>query len=130
MLRRLQSKSSSIDPKETLALIIHTDNLEKEISAGTTYFDCFKGAERRRTEIACMCFAGQIFSGTLFAYNSTYFFQQIGLSTNVTYKVGYLLPPFPFLTIVNAQTVERWRYWHGVVCDAPKLVLLNATLWS
>ncbi|OBT43083.1 hypothetical protein VE00_05486 [Pseudogymnoascus sp. WSF 3629] len=88
VLRRLQSKSCSTDPKETLALIVHTDNLEKEITAGTTYFDCFRGVERRRTEIACVCFAGQIFSGTLFAYNSTYFFQQIGLSTVATYKMN------------------------------------------
>jgi hypothetical protein len=130
VLRRLQSKSCSTDPKETLALIVHTDNLEKEITAGTTYFDCFRGVERRRTEIACVCFAGQIFSGTLFAYNSTYFFQQIGLSTVATYKVRYRLPPFPLLTMVNAQTDERRRYRHGIVCDPLKLVLLNATLWS
>lgn len=118
------------DPKEALAIIIHTDNLEKEITAGTSYFDCFRGAERRRTEIACMCFAGQIFSGTLFAYNSTYFFQQIGLNTVATYKVRYRLPPFSLLTMVNTQTDERRRYRHGIVCDPLKLVLLNATLWS
>lgn len=57
-LRRLQRASSSIDPKQTLATIVHTNNLEIELSAGTSYSDCFKGTERRRTEIACVVFAG------------------------------------------------------------------------
>ena len=86
-LRRLQRKSAPIDPKNTLATIIHTNSLELELSAGTSYLDCFRGIERRRTEIACMVFAGQVLSGANFAYNSTYFFQQVGISTSVTYNV-------------------------------------------
>jgi SP family general alpha glucoside:H+ symporter-like MFS transporter len=85
-LRRLQRKSAPIDPKQTLASIIYTNNLEQELSTGTSYWDCFKGSEMRRTEIACMVFLGQITVGLCFAYNSTYFFQQIGLSTSQTYK--------------------------------------------
>ena len=69
-LRRLQSKSAThIDPKLTLAEIIYTNNLEEQLSVGTSYWDCFKGFELRRTEIACVCFAGQILSGLVFAYN-------------------------------------------------------------
>lgn len=88
-LRRLQRKSAPIDPKNTLATIIHTNSLELEISSGTSYFDCFRGVERRRTEIACMVFAGQVLSGANFAYNSTYFFQQVGVSTKTTYNVWF-----------------------------------------
>lgn len=88
-LRRLQRKSASINPKNTLATIIHTNALELEISSGTSYLDCFRGIERRRTEIACMAFAGQVLSGANFAYNSTYFFQQVGVSTKTTYNVWF-----------------------------------------
>ncbi|KAK9242915.1 hypothetical protein V1506DRAFT_494758 [Lipomyces tetrasporus] len=87
-LRRLQSKKANIDPKQTLATIVHTNKLEQELSVGTSYWDCFKGFERRRTEIACVAFAGQITSGICFAYNSTYFFQQVGLTTAQTYKLN------------------------------------------
>jgi SP family general alpha glucoside:H+ symporter-like MFS transporter len=87
-LRRLQSKSANIDIKDTLATIVHTNQLEVQLAAGTSYWDCFRGTELRRTEIACMAFAGQIFTGLNFAYNSTYFFQQVGLSTNATYKLN------------------------------------------
>ena len=69
-LRRLQGKKAiNINPKRTLATIVYTNNLEEQLSVGTSYWDCFKGFELRRTEIACMCFAGQILSGICFAYN-------------------------------------------------------------
>ncbi|KAL2672186.1 hypothetical protein Neosp_012887 [[Neocosmospora] mangrovei] len=57
-------------------------------SVGASYWDCFEGFKLRRTEIACMVFAGQIFTGLNFAYNSTYFFQQIGLDPTTTYHLN------------------------------------------
>ena len=50
-IRRLQQKSAGLDPKDTLATIVYTNNLEESLSVGTTYWDCFKGFERRRTEV-------------------------------------------------------------------------------
>lgn len=87
-LQRLQTKSCTISVKDTLAAIIHTNQLEVQISEGTSYWDCFRGVELRRTEIACIAFAGQVLSGGNFAYNSTYFFQQVGLPTNIIYKLN------------------------------------------
>lgn len=88
-LRRLQSsKATNTNPKNTLATIIHTDNFEKSKSIGTSYLDCIKGPELRRTEIACMAFAGQILCGINFAYNSSYFFENVGLSTSTTYSLS------------------------------------------
>lgn len=87
-LRRLQRASAPINPKDTLATIICTNDLEEQLSVGTTYWDCFRGFELRRTEIACMCFAGQVLSGSSFAYNSSYFFSQLGLSTDKLYKLN------------------------------------------
>lgn len=87
-LRRLQGKKAThIDPKQTLSTIVYTNNLEEQLSVGTSYWDCFKGFELRRTEIACMCFAGQILSGISFAYNSSYFFEAVGLGTSTTYSL-------------------------------------------
>lgn len=52
-LIRLSSKNEIVNPEETVAMMIHTNELEKEISAGTSYFDCFRGIDLRRTEVAC-----------------------------------------------------------------------------
>ena len=87
-LRRLQSTDDdNVDPQRTLATIIYTNNLEQQLQVGTSYWDCFKGTELRRTEIACVVFAGQILSGIAFAYNSSYFFSQMELGTSTTYSL-------------------------------------------
>ena len=87
-LRRLQNRKAKINPRNTLATIIHTDNFEKMHSAGTRYLDCFKGPELRRTEIACMVLTGQILCGIDFAYNSSYFYENIGVGTSTTYSLN------------------------------------------
>lgn len=58
-LRRLQVESPLADPKKALAAIVYTNKLEEELEVGTSYWDCLKKFELRRTEIACMAFIGQ-----------------------------------------------------------------------
>ncbi|RSH79631.1 uncharacterized protein EHS24_009283 [Apiotrichum porosum] len=117
-LRRLVRKSAGIDVTATLATIVHTNNLEVELSAGTSYMDCFRGVERRRTIIAMVAFAGQVLSGSSFAYNSTYFFQQVGLTTDQTYNlnvggtgmalVGTLINWFFLMPYVGRRRIYLW----------------------
>lgn len=45
-------------------MMIHTNELEKEVEEGTSYLQCFRGVDLRRTEIACMAFLAQPFSGS------------------------------------------------------------------
>ncbi|KAF5009982.1 hypothetical protein FDECE_3843 [Fusarium decemcellulare] len=87
-LARLRPEASEEELRDALGLIVYTNDLEQELEVGTSYWDCFKGFELRRTEIACVVFAGQILSGLNFAYNSTYFFQQIGLDSTTTYHLN------------------------------------------
>lgn len=42
---------------------LQTDRLEQELEAGTTYFDCFRQINRRRTEIAMGVYSIQVISG-------------------------------------------------------------------
>jgi len=55
-LIRLRSKNGRPgEIEETLAMIIHTNQLEKQQSAGTSYLECFKNPiDRRRTELTIM----------------------------------------------------------------------------
>ncbi|KAJ6103513.1 hypothetical protein N7486_005940 [Penicillium sp. IBT 16267x] len=71
-----------------LAMMVHTTKIEAEIEAGTTYAECFKGVDLRRTEICCVAFMGQIMAGSTFAYTPTYFFEQAGMSTNRSFQLG------------------------------------------
>ncbi|CAO2649107.1 Nn.00g100560.m01.CDS01 [Neocucurbitaria sp. VM-36] len=82
MLMRLTSpeKHPDFNADETIAMMRHTNELEKAVSEGTSYLDCFKGTDLRRTEIAAMTWFTQAFCGAALIGYSTYFFQQAGLS--------------------------------------------------
>jgi len=87
-LQRLSEKGQSLDHKQTIALMVHTNELEKEEKLGTSYFDCFRGTNLRRTEIACGCFLSQITNGGAFAYSPVYFFEQAGIDSNAAYGIS------------------------------------------
>lgn len=44
-------------------MMVHTTELEREITAGSTYFDCFKRVDLRRTEVVCLVWAAQNLCG-------------------------------------------------------------------
>ncbi|OTA04610.1 MFS permease (maltose permease) [Trichoderma parareesei] len=87
-LLRLTSlnRETDFDADETVAMMVHTTALEEKMTAGATYWDCFKGVDLRRTEIVCMTWAIQNLSGNAFSNYSTYFLQQAGLSTKDSYS--------------------------------------------
>ena len=124
-LKRLYAPSAGLDYKQILANIVHTNKLEQDLSVGTSYMDCFRGPERRRTEIACVCFAGQVLSGLNFAYNSTYFFEQVGLNTKTTYDLnvggnsmalfGTFVSWFLLMPYFGRRTLYLWGIWGEVV---------------
>ncbi|ABN67311.2 maltose permease [Scheffersomyces stipitis CBS 6054] len=95
-IKRLGSKRIADKSKTTLALMIHTNKLEKEqqlanlesTSGWKGYIQCFQGVNLRRTEIVCIAFAGQVLSGSTFAYSPSYFFSQAGLNSSETYKLN------------------------------------------
>ncbi|KAJ4129743.1 hypothetical protein NW754_004027 [Fusarium falciforme] len=88
-LKRLTSKADiDFNPDETVAMMIHTNELEKEIEQGTTYFDCFKGVDLRRTEVVCFTWAAQNLCGAGIMGYSTYFYTQAGLATENAFNMS------------------------------------------
>lgn len=86
-LCKLDNRSAE-EHSRVLAQIAHTLKLEREIESGSTYLDCFRGVDLRRTEVVCMTFAGQALSGAIFAYGPTYFFIQAGISADNSYGIA------------------------------------------
>ena len=88
--RRMINRLGSVTEEEasgTLAMMVHTVKIENEVTAGSQYWDCFRGVDLRRTEIACVTFAGQILSGSTFAYSPVYFFTNAGLDTSDSFAL-------------------------------------------
>jgi SP family general alpha glucoside:H+ symporter-like MFS transporter len=85
-LERLTSRRDpDFDPEKTVAMMVHTDSVEREMLDGTSYWDLFKGVNRRRTEIACMVWSIQNLCGTVLG--GSYFFEQAGLPTSDSFTL-------------------------------------------
>lgn len=67
----------------------HTNEVEKYLnSGGTTYFDCFRGTDLRRTEITCMVWITQALSGLSLTGYAAYFYEQAGFSTERSFDLA------------------------------------------
>ncbi|KAK2007463.1 maltose permease [Colletotrichum eremochloae] len=84
VLLRLHSGPPSekeADVSCTLAMIIYTNELERQQNEGTSYLECFQNTNLRRTEIASITYASQMICGSSLMGYSVYFYQQAGLPT-------------------------------------------------
>jgi len=88
LLRLTSPKNTEFNVEDTLAMMIHTNEMEIQQTAGTSYFDCFKGVDLRRTEITCGAWLVQQFCGSPMIGWGTYFMTQAGLATNDAFDVG------------------------------------------
>ncbi len=89
MLLQLTTNQPDFDPDDTIAMMVHTNNMEKAMSTGTSYLDCFRGTDLRRTEIACFAWAVQTMCGAmLFMSYSSYFYIQAGLDESNAYSLS------------------------------------------
>ena len=71
-------------------MMAHTTQLERQMTVGSSYKQCFQGINRRRTEIVCMVWAIQNLAGNSFSGYSNYFLQQGGLppSSALSFVLG------------------------------------------
>lgn len=105
----LQRLSVGAETKNIMAMMIRTDQEERATEANS-YWDCFKGVDLRRTEIAFFAWGIQIFSGLSMQPYNTYFFEQAGLSSTRAFdmSIGYSAIGF-------VGTVASWFLitWYG-----------------
>lgn len=88
LVKLTSKKNTAFNVEETLAMMIHTNELEIQQSAGTQYQDCFKGTDLRRTEVTVMVWMIQQTSGSAMIGWGTYFMTQVGLSGSDAYSLG------------------------------------------
>jgi SP family general alpha glucoside:H+ symporter-like MFS transporter len=89
-LRRLTARNSEVPfrPDETVSMMVHTNEMEKEAQSGTSYADLFKGVCLRRTEIVCATWMIQTLCGATFMGYSTYFYQQAGMAVENSFSMS------------------------------------------
>lgn len=84
VLVRLAEKDQNFNPDNVIAMMQHTDLVEKQLNNGkkdrddVTFLECFRGKNLRRTEIASCIFVTQNLSGLPSLGFSAYYLQAIG----------------------------------------------------
>ncbi len=86
-LKRLTYLSTE-DIQKTVSLMVHTNELERELHSGTSYRDCFRGTNLWRTEITMFMWCTTIFAGFCISSQTTYFLEQAGFSAADAYKLS------------------------------------------
>ena len=89
-LLRLTSRDTGVDfnADETVAMMEHTNAVEKYLNPGNSYLDCFRGTDRRRTEIACVVWVTQNLCGSALWGFAPYFYEQAGLATTRSFDLS------------------------------------------
>lgn len=65
---RLSTRSSGFteeDARKQVAMMSHTNEIEKQVNAGVSFIDCFKGVNLRRTEISTLLFTPEVLNALL-----------------------------------------------------------------
>ncbi|KAK1758152.1 maltose permease MAL31-like protein 8 [Echria macrotheca] len=121
VLRRLASEEVNVE--QTLAVIVETDRLEQELEMGSTYWDCFRGVNLRRTEVSVGVYAIQVLSGIYLINYGTYFFQLAGLPTDEAFNMG-----IGFLAVGFLGTLISWplilRFGRRTIYNSGLFVLI------
>lgn len=87
-LLRLTRRGLDYNVNEALAMMKHTNEVEKYLGSGVGFVDCFKGTDLRRTEIACMVWVAQTFSGGVLTGYAPYFYVQAGFDPERSFDLS------------------------------------------
>jgi hypothetical protein len=74
--------------EDTVAMMVHTNEHEKYVSEGVSYWDCFTGVDLRRTEIISCVWMIQVFCGIWYGGNVVYFLEQAGFNPTKSFDFG------------------------------------------
>lgn len=88
LLRLTSPKDEKFSVDETIAMIEHTNALEKDLRAGTTFRDCFKGVDLRRTEIVVGIWLVQTLGGQNIMGYFSYFLTQAGMDASNSFSLS------------------------------------------
>ncbi|KAI0171610.1 general substrate transporter [Pestalotiopsis sp. NC0098] len=105
--RIISAPEETVRKSDIVAMISHTIATERSVGVGSTYADCFRGTNRRRTEIAMISWGCQILPGFAIQNYITYFFTLAGLSPADSLKLALGNYSIAFVGTVLSWFVQR-----------------------
>lgn len=109
-LLRLTSTGQDFNVEETVSMMRQTNEVEKYLKAGTSYLDCFRGVDLRRTEIACAVWMTQSLCGSPMTGYAAYFYEQAGFKPERAFDLSLGMYG---LAIIGGMLSWWWMRWIG-----------------
>ncbi|KAJ9639316.1 hypothetical protein H2199_006349 [Coniosporium tulheliwenetii] len=106
-LLRLTRRAVDFNAHETVSMMKHTNQVEKYHNGGTSYWDCFKGTDLRRTEIAAAVWITQAWSGSALTGYAAYFYVQAGLTPERAFDLSTGMYGLAILGGIMAMFIMR-----------------------
>ncbi|KAJ5646942.1 hypothetical protein N7490_003314 [Penicillium lividum] len=125
---RLGSKPEEAEKK--LAMMERTVEIEAQMGGSPTLLDLLKGTDLRRTIITCLIYASQNFAGNLIANQATYFFEQAGMSSDMSFKLNLINSCLQFIANGGSWLLTSWFgrrtiYLYGTAINITFLMILG-----
>ncbi|KAH8880785.1 sugar transporter [Thozetella sp. PMI_491] len=88
LLRLTSRNQPDFNADEYLAMIEHTNEMEKQLKEGITYRDCFQGVDLRRTEVVVGIWLVQTLCGQNIMGYFAYFLKQAGMDASNSFSLN------------------------------------------
>ncbi|KAK1980359.1 sugar porter family MFS transporter [Colletotrichum cereale] len=88
LLRLTSRNQPGFNPDETIAMIEHTDEMERRAREGVGYRDCFRGVDLRRTEVVVGVWLVQTLGGQNLMGYFAYFLTQAGMDPSNSFSLS------------------------------------------
>jgi len=124
-------------------MIEHTNEMERAAKEGTTYVDCFKGVDLRRTEIVVGVWVLQSLSGQSLMGYFSYFMTQAGMDARNSFSLSMANSALGIIGTAGswflmAKVGRRKIHFGGLCCQFLLLVIVgslsfagtNASIWA
>jgi len=85
-----------------------TNELEIALSSGTNYWDCFRGTDLRRTEIASVAWIAQAFCGATLSSFAVQIYQRAGLSDTNAFNLNIVQSAMGAIGTILSWFLMQW----------------------
>ncbi|CAK7210861.1 hypothetical protein SBRCBS47491_000921 [Sporothrix bragantina] len=111
---------AAVTARNAVALMVETTQLERAMTEGASWLDCFRGSNLWRTEISCVAWLSQVLVGFAITSYATFYFEQAGLQSSDAYKLTVGLGGLHFCctlssTLITARHGRRPIFMTGAI---------------
>ncbi|KAL2195314.1 general substrate transporter [Corynascus similis CBS 632.67] len=132
LLRLTSRNQPNFDVDETIAMIEHTNELEKNMKEGVRFRDCFKGIDLRRTEIVVGVWLVQTLGGQNLMGYFAYFLTQAGMDSSNSFTLSLCQYALGMIGTAGSwflmAKVGRRRIHFGGLCAQLTLLIIVGCL--